>query len=121
MADFEEKRQVERHPIPTLVDLTISKENYRIEYSKNFSKAGAYLETERLLPVGTPMVLRFVLPELDWAFEIESKVIWTTNTTDEEKLDGKRDGLGISFVSMDEKDSEKITSYMDNFDPEEIL
>lgn len=110
-----EKRAFERFPIPTLIDLELDNKTYHHEFSTNISETGIYIETDRLLPVGTKASMRFAVPHLDWVFEIQSIVMWIVQVTSDQKLDGKKDGMGFSFLSMDATDKEKFHTYMKNF------
>jgi uncharacterized protein (TIGR02266 family) len=120
MTSLDQKRAFERFPIQTLVDLEFTDQTYRHEFSRNMSNTGIYLDTDKLLPIGTKMTLRFVVPNLDWVFEIKSKVIWNVQVTMDQRLDGKKDGMGILFESMDSQDQEKIDTYFKNFKIEDL-
>lgn len=117
---YDKERAHPRYPIPTLVDLQLEDGTYRHEFSVNISQGGMYLESDRPLPSATKAILRFVLPNLDWVFEIQAEVTWVVRVTDNEKLDGKKDGFGVLFTSMDEKDTEKLTTYLKNFKIEDL-
>ena len=117
---YDKERAHPRFPIPTLVDLTLEDGTYRHEFSVNISQGGMYLESDRVLPSATKATLRFVLPNLDWVFEIHSEVTWVVKVTEEEKLDGKKDGFGVIFTSMDDKDAEKLATYLKNFKIEDL-
>lgn len=117
---FEKERAHPRYPIPTLVDLQLEDGSYRHEFSVNVSQGGMYLESERALSTNTKTTLRFVLPNLDWVFEIMAKVVWSITVSEDQKLDGKKDGFGFIFTSMDDKDAEKLTTYLKNFKIEDL-
>ena len=117
---YDKERAHPRYPIPTLVDLQLEDGSYRHEFSVNVSQGGMYVEADRTLPQGSTATLRFVLPNLDWVFEIKAKVTWVVTVTDDEKLDGKKNGYSFEFTGMDEKDSEKLTTYLKNFKIEDL-
>lgn len=120
MSKYDKERAHPRFPIPTLVDLQLEDGSYRHDFSVNVSQGGMYLESERVLPSGTKTTLRFVLPNLDWVFEIMADVTWVVRVSEEEKLDGKKDGYGLIFTSMDDKDREKLNTYLKNFKIEDL-
>ena len=117
---YDKERAHPRFPIPTLVDLQLEDGSYRHDFSVNVSQGGMYLESDRVLSSGTKATLRFVLPNLDWVFEIFAEVTWVVKVSEEEKLDGKKDGYGLIFTSMDDKDREKLTTYLKNFKIEDL-
>ncbi len=120
MSQYDKERAHPRFPIPTLVDLQLEDGSYRHDFSVNVSQGGMYLESDRVLSSGTKATLRFVLPNLDWVFEIFAEVTWVVKVSEEEKLDGKKDGYGLIFNSMDDKDREKLTTYLKNFKIEDL-
>lgn len=117
---FDKERAHPRYPIPTIVDLQLEDGTYRHEFSVNVSQGGMYIEADRTIPSGTKATLRFVLPNLDWVFEIQAVVTWVVSVTDDEKLDGKKNGYSFMFTDMDEKDAEKLTTYLKNFKIEDL-
>lgn len=115
-----DKRKFVRYPIPALVDLELEDGTYHHEYTKNISETGLFIEAAKMLPVGTVAVLRFAVPNLDWVFEIKAKVAWNVQVTLEEKLDGKKDGLGFLYLEMSDEDRQKMTKYIQEFKIEDL-
>lgn len=117
---YDKERSEARQPIPTLVDLELNDGTYRHEFSANISEGGMYLHTEKPLAVGTTATLRFAMPNLDWVFEIQAKVVSSVIANMDERLDGKKDGHGLQFTSMSPEDKEKIKTYFANFKIEDL-
>ena len=120
MAGFTEKRSFVRYPIPTLIDLELEDGSYHHEYTKNISETGLFIEASKMLSIGTMATLRFAVPNLDWVFEINAKVIWMVQVTHEEKLDGKKDGMGFLFIDMSPEDRDHMITYIKNFKIEDL-
>jgi uncharacterized protein (TIGR02266 family) len=102
--------------VRVLVDFE-SSDTYFYDYSNNLSEGGIYIATDRILPVGTPITLRFTLPNIDRVFQAEGNVAWIYDpkTSDEgppSEVLGK--GMGVQFSGMDEKDLELVKSYISN-------
>jgi hypothetical protein len=38
----------------------------------------------------------------------------------EQRLDGKKDGMAVKFLSMSDEDAEKLTTYFKNFKIEDL-
>lgn len=120
MTFHHDKRKFVRHPIPALVDVELEDGTYHHEYTKNISESGLFIEASKMLPVGTIAILRFAVPNLDWVFEIKAKVAWSVKVTLEEKLDGKKDGLGFLYLDMPPEDRVKMSTYIQNFKIEDL-
>jgi len=117
---YDKERMYPRYPIPTLVDLEFEDGTYRHEFSGNIGEGGMYLYTEKPLPIGTTATLRFAMPNLDWVFEIKAKSTSSVIVTMDQRMDGKKDGHGFQFLSMDEQDRQKLKTYFENFKIEDL-
>jgi type IV pilus assembly protein PilZ len=69
------------------------------DYTKNISKGGTFIGTERPLPIGTEFVFALGLPGLDEPLRLRGRVIWTVPvavaTADSPA------GMGIEFIYAD--------------------
>jgi type IV pilus assembly protein PilZ len=117
---YDKDRSGIRQPIPTLVDMEFEDGTFRHEFSENISEGGMYLTTDRPLSKGTKATLRFTVPNLDWVFEIKSEILWSLTVDMEQRLDGKKDGMAVKFLSMSDEDAEKLTTYFKNFKIEDL-
>jgi len=70
------------------------------DYTRNISRGGTFIGTERPLPVGTEFVFALGVPSMDKPLKLRGKVIWTTSTADATKANPA--GMGIEFQYKDE-------------------
>lgn len=68
------------------------------DYTKNISKGGTFIKTERPLPVGTEFIFKLSLPKRALPFELRGAVIWTNQANDIQKPDVTDMGMGIRFI-----------------------
>ncbi len=66
------------------------------DYTKNISKGGTFIKTERPLPLGTPFVFNLIVPKLNLSLELRGEVRWVGQP--------QEPGMGIRFVYKDEAD-----------------
>lgn len=102
-----ERRKFPRVMVRALVDFE-SLNTYLYDYSTDLSEGGIFIETEKPLPPGTPLTLRFTLPGVDRVFEVKAKVAWLN----EERSSRLPRGMGVQFESMDDADRKAIENYI---------
>jgi len=103
------QRRCERYVTPGLIDFVFSDESdYHYGFLVNLCKQGLYVESSRMFDVGTVQTLRFVLPVLDWVFEVKARVQWAQVRSQEERMLGYDDGMGYVFDQIDEKDAQQL-------------
>ena len=68
------------------------------DYTKNISKGGTFIKTERPLPVGTEFLFKLSLPKRDRPFELRGAVIWTNQASEIQKPENTDMGMGIRFI-----------------------
>ena len=76
------------------------------DYTKNISKGGTFIKTERPLPVGTEFVFKLTLPKRPDPFELQGAVIWTNQASEIQRPDVSEMGMGIRFIFMNDSDRE---------------
>jgi type IV pilus assembly protein PilZ len=108
-----ERRKQPRVFVRALVDYE-SPGTFLYDYSKDLSEGGIFLETERPLPTGTPVTLRFTLPDIDRVFEVKGKVAWINETKPKggAKAPKFQVGMGVQFEEMEEEDRKTIRDYV---------
>jgi type IV pilus assembly protein PilZ len=74
------------------------------DYTKNISRGGTFIGTERPLPVGTEFVFALGIPNLAEPLRLRGKVIWVVSVDDASKANPA--GMGIEFQYAD--DAERI-------------
>ena len=101
------------HPrLPLLIRAEIQIEgNQQISYLTNLSLGGAFLATEKPLPIATPMHLHVFLPWKLGEFEAEARVVWSSRTGT--KTDPP--GLGLKFTGLDSHAEGRLRAYVDSF------
>lgn len=104
MSDGEEKRDHARTPIELKVEYK-KMNTFFADYTKNISKGGTFIKTDRPLPVGTEFLFKLSLPKRDHPFELKGAVIWTNQPSDIQQPDNPNMGMGIRFIfaSSDER------------------
>ena len=65
------------------------------DYTKNISRGGTFIATDKPLPVGTDFVFALGVPHLPEPVRLRGKVIWTTPV--EEATKANPCGMGIEF------------------------
>lgn len=69
------------------------------DYTKNISRGGTFIGTERPLKMGTEFVFALEVPGLDEALRLNGRVIWTTEPENATKANPP--GMGIEFQYAD--------------------
>ena len=72
------------------------------DYTKNISRGGTFIATERPLPVGTEFVFALGIPNLDEPLRLCGKVIWLTQVADASPANPA--GMGIEFQYRDDEE-----------------
>ena len=65
------------------------------DYTKNISRGGSFIATEKPLPVGTEFVFALGVPGLAEPIRLRGKVIWVTSTVEATRANPA--GMGIEF------------------------
>ena len=103
MAD--DRRNRERAPIELKV--TYKRVNsFFADYTKNISRGGTFIATERPLHIGTEFVFALDVPGLGETLRLRGRVIWTTEPEDSSPANPA--GMGIEFQYSG--DAEKMAS-----------
>lgn len=106
-----EQREFFRYQVRALVDFELPHE-YKNAFASNIGEKGMLVEMHKPLPLGTKTVIRFMLPTLNYVFEIRATVLWAIQRSSEEKLAGLKDGMGIAFDSMEKDCREELDRYL---------
>src|SRR5512132_3673697 len=72
------------------------------DYTKNISRGGTFIATDKPLPVGTEFVFSLGIPNLGHPLKLRGKVIWTTSVDDATKANPA--GMGIEFQYTDREE-----------------
>jgi type IV pilus assembly protein PilZ len=68
------------------------------DYTKNISKGGTFIKTDRPLKVGTEFVFRLKIPAMLDPVEIKGRVAWVNTQGETQRPEIEELGMGIRFV-----------------------
>src|SRR5215204_3843778 len=75
------------------------------DYTRNISRGGTFIGTDKPLPVGTEFVFALGIPSMPQPLRLRGKVIWTTDVADATKANPS--GMGIEFQYGEGERAEK--------------
>lgn len=101
---MEEKRRSERARHVFRVDYSTPEALFN-EFAEDISEGGLFIKTTNFLPIGTEIVLEFVLPLLEEPIRVRGRVEWHTELPCVRK---RLPGMGVSFQGLSAADKEKI-------------
>ncbi|MBC7792190.1 MAG: TIGR02266 family protein [Clostridia bacterium] len=102
--DSADKRDSVRAPIELKVEYK-KMNTFFADYTKNISKGGTFIKTDRPLPVGTEFLFKLTLPQRADPFELKGTVMWTNKPSEVQNPEVNSMGMGIRFIF--ETDSER--------------
>lgn len=76
------------------------------DYTRNISRGGTFVATERPLPVGTEFLFKLTVPKLDKPLALRGKVHWIVAPEDAEEE--RVAGMGIGFVYQTEAERQAV-------------
>jgi type IV pilus assembly protein PilZ len=103
----DERRRVKRAPIELKVEYK-RMNTFFADYTKNISRGGTFIATEKPLPIGTEFVFALGVPGMPEPLRLQGKVIWITETHEATKANPA--GMGIEFQYDDRERREKEAS-----------
>ena len=92
--DKDDRRFIARAPIELKVEYK-RLNTFFADYTKNISRGGTFIGTDKPLPVGTDFVFALGVPHMPEPVRLRGKVIWTTPP--EEATKANPCGMGIEF------------------------
>ncbi len=103
------KRAHERQPIELKVEYK-RLNSFFADYTKNISKGGTFIRTEKPLPEGTEFVFQLTIPSLADPLRIRGLVEWISSG------EGPSDdpGMGIRFLYRDVDERQAIEEVVSN-------
>ncbi len=102
-----EKRQHPRAPIELKVEYK-KMNTFFADYTKNISKGGTFIKTDRPLPVGTEFLFKLALPKRASPFELKGEVVWTNQASEMQRPDISEMGMGIRFIFRTDQERERF-------------
>jgi uncharacterized protein (TIGR02266 family) len=79
-------------------------------FSRDLSTKGAFLKTDRILPLGTRLDLRFCIPGVHEMIECQGVVRCTSST----QSTGEPGGIGLEFEHLTDHDRELLESFLNH-------
>ncbi len=76
------------------------------DYTKNISRGGTFIRTDRPLDIGTDFVFKLGIPTLSEPLVLQGKVQWVI--TAEQATPEQEAGMGIGFVFASEAERERV-------------
>ena len=92
--DKDDRRYGSRAPIELKVEYK-RLNTFFADYTKNISRGGTFIGTDKPLPVGTDFIFALGVPHMPEPVRLRGKVIWTTPA--EEATKANPCGMGIEF------------------------
>jgi type IV pilus assembly protein PilZ len=103
----DEHRRNPRTPIELAVEYK-RLNTFFADYTKNISRGGTFIGTEKPLPVGTEFIFALGVPGMPEPLRLRGKVIWTTEPHEATKANPA--GMGIEFQYDERERQEKESS-----------
>jgi type IV pilus assembly protein PilZ len=95
----EDRRSDDRVPIELKVEYR-RVNTFFADYTKNISRGGTFIATDRPLPEGTEFVFALGIPLMEEPLRLKGRVCWITSTEDATKANPA--GMGIEFQFADD-------------------
>jgi len=105
-------------PIHILVDLK-REDIVTTEHIQNISRTGIFIETRELLPIGSSVLLSFVLPDAPRLITVRGEVV-CANRTLRHKRSSTLTGMGIRFAEINPEDEKLISAFIEKWEAGQI-
>src|SRR5256885_8373341 len=92
-----DRRSNDRHAVELKVEYK-KMNTFFADYTKNISKGGTFIKTDRPLPVGTEFLFKLTLPKRADPFQLKGIVMWTNQPDDIQEPDNPQMSMGIRFI-----------------------
>ena len=101
----DDRRVATRAPIELKVEYK-RLNSFFADYTKNISRGGTFIRTERPLDIGTDFVFKLGIPTLVEPLVLAGKVQWVI--TPEQSTSEQEPGMGIGFIFESEAERERV-------------
>ncbi len=95
-----EGRQSARLPIELRVEYK-KMNTFFSDYTKNISKGGTFIKTDKPLKVGTEFLFQLSIPALSAAVALRGQVVWVNQEGNLQRPEVPERGMGIKFIYDD--------------------
>ncbi len=107
-----QNRAQPRVPIELRVDYK-KLNSFFADYTKNISKGGTFIKTEKPLAIGTRFLFRLTIPQRDAPFELVGEVVWS-------KTEPPDPGMGIRFIYENDTQRSEFESIVERLMEESL-
>ena len=83
------------------------------DYTKNISKGGTFIKTDRPLKVGTEFVFKLFVPAQQDPFTLRGQVAWVNTEAESQRPEVAEHGMGIKFLYVDDAQKQKFESLVE--------
>lgn len=105
-----DRRQGDRLPIELKVEYR-RVNTFFADYTKNISRGGTFIGTDRPLPEGTEFVFALGIPLMDEPLRLKGRVCWITSV--DEATNANPAGMGIEFQFADDAERRETAKTME--------
>jgi type IV pilus assembly protein PilZ len=105
-------RQHPRAPIELRVDYK-KLNSFFADYTKNISKGGTFIKTDKPLAIGTRFLFKLTIAHRDPPFELLGEVVWS-------KTEAPDPGMGIRFIYADDSQRGEFESIVEKLMEESL-
>lgn len=81
------------------------------DYTKNISRGGTFIRTEKPLSIGTEFVFKLHIPGLEKPLPLRGRVQWIVEPP--QATEDQEPGMGIGFVWESEAERERIANHVE--------
>ncbi|MCC7074695.1 MAG: TIGR02266 family protein [Deltaproteobacteria bacterium] len=109
-------RETREHPrAPIELKVEYKKLNtFFSDYTKNISKGGTFIKTEKPLKVGTEFVFKLFVPAQDEPFTLRGQVAWTNTEAEAQRPEIPDRGMGIRFLYTDDGQKRAFEAFVED-------
>ena len=111
-----ERRGGNRAPIELKVEYK-RKNTFFSDYTRNISRGGTFIRTERPLPIGTEFIFALTIPGLDEPLRLKGRVQWISPP---EGGDEPGAGMGIEFVYAVQSEHDAVATVVEGLMAREL-
>ena len=108
--DESDRRLGARAPIELRVEYK-RLNSFFADYTKNISRGGTFIATDRPLEVGTDFVFKLGVPNLPEPLVLSGRVQWIVMP--EQSGEGREPGMGIGFIFETEIERQRVESVVE--------
>jgi type IV pilus assembly protein PilZ len=105
-----DRRSASRAPIALSVEYK-RVNSFFADYTRNISKGGTFIRTDRPLDLGTEFVFELRVRGLDEGLRLRGRVKWSVRV--EDATPGSPAGMGIEFLWNDDDERDRVTSVVE--------